>query len=230
MKAAFLLLTIAFLIYCILRVARMLKTCYNKRRTRAEMRDLPRLEVTNNGWQRRVQNLPPRVPPADPSPTPSSCPSYHTATAPMPTGLALYEEMAAAQVAMKLAKTMAVNPVPRPHPSSSNGVPDMETVMQNMEEHVQTDMLSNLQDTAQPPVAQGPPSQDTVQPSAAQRPASAAQAPASAAQAPASAAQAPASAAQAPASAAQAVRAADLQEPADSPMNASLARMRKTIQ
>merc|ERR1712030_305990 len=85
----------------------------------------------------------------------------------------IYEEMTAVQAAMKLAKTLAVNPVPRPHPSSSNGIPDMETVLQNLEENIQ----SNLQDAARPPQAQVPPQQDTAQIPAAQRPVSADQAP-----------------------------------------------------
>ena len=160
MKAAFLLLIIVFLICFLLKVGRMvgkmMRTCYNKRRTRLELRELPRLEVVHDGWQRQVQ----RIPHADPSPTNSSCPSYGTAVATAPTtGQAFYEEMTAAQAAMKLAKTLAVNPVPRPHPSSSNGIPDMETVLQNLEENIQ----SNLQDAARPPQAQVPPQQDTAQ-------------------------------------------------------------------
>ena len=204
-------------------VGKMMRTCYNKRRTRLELRELPRLEVVHDGWQRQVQSLPQRIPHANPSPTNSSCPSYGTAVATAPTtGQAFYEEMTAAQAAMKLAKTLAVNPVPRPHPSSSNGIPDMEAVLQNLEENIQ----SNLQDAARPPQAQVPPQQDTAQIPTAQQPTSAAQAPVPrpTSSTPASP-QSPAS----PVQATQAARSPDLQEPADSMMNASLARLRNSI-
>ena len=210
-----------------------------------DLRELPRLEIVQDGWQRQVQSLPQRIPHADPSPTNSNCPSYGTAMATAPiTGMAFYEEMTAVQEALKLAKTRAVNPTPRPNPSSSNGVPDMEEVLQDLEGNTQ----SNLQDVARPPQSQGPLSQETAQVPTAQQPTSTAQTTAScmtypppaSPQSPASPVQSaqaasptcpPPACPQSPATpvqATQAARSPHPQEPAGNLMAASLAHLRNS--
>ena len=250
MKAAFILLIIIALICCLLKmgktVGKWLRNCRRKRRNRVDIRELPRLEIIQDGRQRQVQSLPQRIPHADPSPTNSNCPSYGTAMATAPiTGMAFYEEMTAVQEALKLAKTLAVNPTPRPDPSSSNGIPDMETVLRNLEKNTQ----SHPRDVASFPQTQGPLPQDTAQVPTAQQPSSTAQTPASrptypppaCPQSPASPVQSaqassptcpPPASPQSPASpvqATQAARSPNPQEPADNLMTASLARLRNSI-
>ena len=62
--------------------------------------------------------------------------------------MALIEEMAAAQQALKMARTMPVSPSPRP--SGSREIPDMETAMHNLDGSIPAAQAS-------PPPAYTPP-------------------------------------------------------------------------
>ena len=188
-RAALIIILIMGIVYCVLKLSKFCRHCFASRRQRLEMmQGLPRLEVTaprRGFWQRRVQDLPP-IPPTqgtEPSPSPSSCPSYDTATAPMTPGLsmALIQEMAAAQQALKMARTMTVSPSPRP--SGSREIPDMETTMHNLEASIPTAQTSPPAYTppatqaipdlapASPPLASCPrPTAELVQEAAASNP------------------------------------------------------------
>ena len=157
------------------------------------------------------------------------------ATAPI-TGMAFYDEMTAVQEALKLAnKTLAVSPTPRPDHSSSNGLPDMETVLRNLEENTQSHPRDVASLTQANPRSPASPIQPAQAPNPADPPQASPRTPAS----PTQPAQAPnpADPPQAnpenltcptPASAFSTVQAAKPQEPANGLMAASLARLRKS--